>query len=69
MIGVDWGTSSLRGALIDATGQVLAERSSADGIQYAMHAQMPQLAHRSASTSASSRPRRPFGCGTMVIAA
>ena len=32
-------------------------------------AQMPQLAHRSASTCASSRPGLPFGCGTIVIAA
>ena len=32
LLALDWGTSSLRGALIDATGRVLAERSSADGI-------------------------------------
>lgn len=32
MIGLDWGTSSLRAFLIDSDGQVLAERNSTDGI-------------------------------------
>ncbi|MDM0111930.1 2-dehydro-3-deoxygalactonokinase [Variovorax sp. J22R133] len=31
-VAVDWGTSSLRGALIDANGQVLEEQSHARGI-------------------------------------
>ena len=31
--------------------------------------QMPQLAHRSLRTCASSMPTRPLGCGTMVMAA
>jgi 2-dehydro-3-deoxygalactonokinase len=32
LLAVDWGTSSLRGALIDAEGRVLEERSLARGI-------------------------------------
>ncbi|HAL38116.1 MAG TPA: 2-dehydro-3-deoxygalactonokinase, partial [Polaromonas sp.] len=32
LVAVDWGTSSLRGALIDADGRVLEERSFARGI-------------------------------------
>ncbi|WP_167348283.1 2-dehydro-3-deoxygalactonokinase [Brevibacterium epidermidis] len=32
MIGLDWGTSSLRAFLIDSDGQVLAERNGSDGI-------------------------------------
>ena len=32
LVAVDWGTSSLRGALIDADGQVLEEQSHARGI-------------------------------------
>lgn len=32
LVAVDWGTSSLRGALLDADGRVLAERSDARGI-------------------------------------
>lgn len=32
LLAVDWGTSSLRGALIDADGRVLEERSFARGI-------------------------------------
>ena len=32
-------------------------------------AQMPQPTHRSASTTASERPTRWLGCGTIVIAA
>jgi 2-dehydro-3-deoxygalactonokinase len=32
LIAIDWGTSSLRGALLDATGKVLEERSDARGI-------------------------------------
>jgi 2-dehydro-3-deoxygalactonokinase len=32
LLAVDWGTTSLRGALIDARGAVLAERSFARGI-------------------------------------
>ncbi|HYP72347.1 MAG TPA: 2-dehydro-3-deoxygalactonokinase [Variovorax sp.] len=32
LVAVDWGTSSLRGALIDADGRVLAEQSHARGI-------------------------------------
>ena len=32
LVAVDWGTSSLRGALLDARGQVLEERSDARGI-------------------------------------
>ena len=32
LLAVDWGTSSLRGALLDATGQVVQERSFARGI-------------------------------------
>ena len=32
LLAIDWGTSSLRGALLDAQGQVLEERSSAQGI-------------------------------------
>lgn len=33
LIGLDWGTSSLRGFLMDGGGRVLAERASAHGIQ------------------------------------
>ncbi len=33
LIALDWGTSSLRGFLMDAAGQVLAQRASAHGIQ------------------------------------
>ena len=33
LLAVDWGTSSLRGARLDAQGKVLDERSSARGIQ------------------------------------
>ena len=32
LVAVDWGTSSLRGALLDAGGKVLEERSDARGI-------------------------------------
>jgi len=32
LVAIDWGTSSLRGALLDAGGKVLAERSDARGI-------------------------------------
>ena len=32
LIGIDWGTSSLRGARLDHRGRVLEERSSAQGI-------------------------------------
>jgi 2-dehydro-3-deoxygalactonokinase len=32
LVAIDWGTSSLRAALLDRHGQVLEERSSADGI-------------------------------------
>ncbi|MEO6626655.1 MAG: 2-dehydro-3-deoxygalactonokinase [Burkholderiaceae bacterium] len=32
LLAIDWGTSSLRGALLDARGKVLEERSSAQGI-------------------------------------
>lgn len=32
LIAIDWGTSSLRGALLDASGKVLEERSDARGI-------------------------------------
>ena len=32
MIGLDWGTSSLRAFLIGSDGQVLAERNGSDGI-------------------------------------
>jgi 2-dehydro-3-deoxygalactonokinase len=32
LIAIDWGTTSLRGAQLDASGQVLASRSSAQGI-------------------------------------
>ena len=32
LLVIDWGTSSLRGALLDAQGHVLTERSSAKGI-------------------------------------
>jgi 2-dehydro-3-deoxygalactonokinase len=32
LIAVDWGTTSLRAALLDARGQVLEEHSSGDGI-------------------------------------
>ncbi len=32
LVAIDWGTSSLRGALLDADGQVLAERASERGI-------------------------------------
>ena len=32
LVAVDWGTSSLRGALIDAKGRVLEEQSHARGI-------------------------------------
>ena len=32
LVAVDWGTSSLRGALLDARGKVLEERSDARGI-------------------------------------
>ncbi|MGJ7570181.1 2-dehydro-3-deoxygalactonokinase [Variovorax sp. RB2P76] len=32
LIAIDWGTSSLRGALLDASGNVLEERSDARGI-------------------------------------
>ena len=33
LIALDWGTSSLRGFLMDGDGQVLAERASSHGIQ------------------------------------
>lgn len=33
LVAVDWGTSSLRGALLDPQGRVLAERSLPQGIQ------------------------------------
>lgn len=32
LIAIDWGTSSLRGALLDPSGQVIEERSDARGI-------------------------------------
>ena len=32
LLAIDWGTSSLRGALIDADGRVVGERSSARGL-------------------------------------
>jgi 2-dehydro-3-deoxygalactonokinase len=32
LVAIDWGTSSLRGALLDADGRVLDERSAARGI-------------------------------------
>lgn len=32
LVAIDWGTSSLRGALLDAGGKVLEERSDARGI-------------------------------------
>jgi 2-dehydro-3-deoxygalactonokinase len=32
LIAIDWGTSSLRGALLDASGKVLEERGDARGI-------------------------------------
>ena len=32
LLAIDWGTSSLRGALLDAQGTVLAERASTQGI-------------------------------------
>ncbi|REM14576.1 2-dehydro-3-deoxygalactonokinase, partial [Mycobacterium tuberculosis] len=32
LVAIDWGTSSLRGALLDAGGKVLEERSEARGI-------------------------------------
>jgi 2-dehydro-3-deoxygalactonokinase len=32
LVAIDWGTSSLRGALLDKTGKVLEERSDAHGI-------------------------------------
>ena len=32
LLAIDWGTSALRGALLDAQGRVLQERSSAQGI-------------------------------------
>ncbi|MGH8821592.1 MAG: 2-dehydro-3-deoxygalactonokinase, partial [Rhodoferax sp.] len=32
VLAIDWGTSSLRGALLDDTGKVLEERSFARGI-------------------------------------
>ncbi|MBT2337030.1 2-dehydro-3-deoxygalactonokinase [Variovorax paradoxus] len=32
LVAIDWGTSSLRGALLDASGAVLEERSDARGI-------------------------------------
>jgi len=32
LVAIDWGTSSLRGALLDANGTVLEERSDARGI-------------------------------------
>ena len=32
LVAIDWGTSSLRGALLDADGKVLEERSDARGI-------------------------------------
>jgi 2-dehydro-3-deoxygalactonokinase len=32
LVAVDWGTSSLRGALLDARGQVIAERAAPRGI-------------------------------------
>ncbi len=32
LLAIDWGTSSLRGALLDANGKPLAERSSTHGI-------------------------------------
>ena len=32
LVAIDWGTSSLRGALLDAQGKVLEERSDARGI-------------------------------------
>ena len=32
LLALDWGTSSLRGALLDAHGQVLDERTSSSGL-------------------------------------
>ncbi|WP_024711399.1 2-dehydro-3-deoxygalactonokinase, partial [Xanthomonas oryzae] len=32
MIAIDWGTSSLRGYLLDADGKVLEQRRGSDGI-------------------------------------
>ncbi|MCF5929561.1 2-dehydro-3-deoxygalactonokinase, partial [Xanthomonas perforans] len=32
MIAIDWGTSSLRGYLLDADGKVVAQRRGSDGI-------------------------------------
>ncbi len=34
LIALDWGTSSLRGFLMDGAGRILAERSSPHGIQH-----------------------------------
>ena len=43
LVGVDWGTSSLRVARIDAGGHVLEERSSAQGILSVASGGFPQV--------------------------
>jgi 2-dehydro-3-deoxygalactonokinase len=46
LVAVDWGTSSLRGALIDADGRVLEERSFARGILTVAAGQFPPVFER-----------------------
>ncbi|MEO6017809.1 MAG: 2-dehydro-3-deoxygalactonokinase [Polaromonas sp.] len=43
LVAVDWGTSSLRGALLDGHGQVLEERASARGILTVEPGQFPEV--------------------------
>jgi 2-dehydro-3-deoxygalactonokinase len=46
LVAVDWGTSSLRGALIDADGRVLEERSFASGILTVAAGEFPLVFER-----------------------
>lgn len=46
LVAVDWGTSSLRGALIDADGRVLEERSFARGILTVAAGEFPPVFER-----------------------
>ena len=47
LVAVDWGTSSLRGALLDADGRVLQERSFARGILTVEAGSFPAVFERS----------------------
>lgn len=43
LLGIDWGTSSLRGALLDAQGQVLDERGAPRGIMTVAPGKFPAV--------------------------